>query len=94
MSQASKNNQKEKMTIFALFCGASQGFIYLRHQVWKQKNLSFFPLICDWDNKGEDCVFVKLPTYAISVSLTIELHKNNTDTPSVTNKQYYKIILF
>ena len=84
------------MTIFALFCGASQGFIYLRHQkeVWKQKNMSFFPLICDWDNKGEDCVFVKLPTYAISVSLTIELHKNNTDTPSVTNKQYDKIILF
>ena len=56
--------------------------------------MSFFPLICDWDNKGEDCVFVKLPTYAISVSLTIELHKNNTDTPSVTNKQYDKIILF
>ena len=35
-------------------------------------------------------VFVELPTYAISVSLTIEIHKNNIDTSTVTNKQYYK----
>ena len=38
--------------------------------------------------------FVELLTYAISISLTIEIHKINIDTSKVTNKQYYKIILF
>ena len=33
---------------------------------------------------------MELLTFAISTSLTIEIHKNNTDTSSVTNKQYYK----
>ena len=37
--------------------------------------MSFFALIRYWDGKGEDCVFIKLPTYPISVSLTIEIHK-------------------
>ena len=36
--------------------------------------------------------FVKLPTYAISASLPKEIHKNNTDTFGVTNKQHYKIL--
>ena len=31
-------------------------------------------------------VFVELPTCAISVSLTIEIHKNNIDTSKVTSK--------
>ena len=39
-------------------------------------------------------VFVKLLTYAISASLIIEIHKDNIDTPRVTNEQYYTKILF
>ena len=38
--------------------------------------------------------FVELPTYAFSVSLKIEIYKNNTDTFRVTKKQYYKTIIF
>ena len=30
--------------------------------------MSFSPLIRDWDDKGEDCVFVEIPNNAISVS--------------------------
>ena len=37
-------------------------------------------------------VFVVLPTYVISVALTIEIHKNNINTSNVTNKQHYKIV--
>ena len=36
----------------------------------------------------------ELLTYAISVSLIIEIHKNNIDTFRYTNKQYYKIMFF
>ena len=52
------------------------------------------PFTRDWDNKGSDCVFVELPTHAISVSLTTETNKSNIDTSRGTTKQYYKIILF
>ena len=48
--------------------------------------MSFFPLIPDCDEKGLKTVFVELLTYALSVSLTIEIHKNNIDTSRVTNK--------
>ena len=51
--------------------------------------MSFFPLI-PLGRQGLRLRFVELPTYTISVSLMIEMHKNNTDTFSVTNKQYYK----
>ena len=37
----------------------------------------------------QDCVFGEVPTYAISVSLTIEIHKNNIDISRFTKKQYY-----
>ena len=55
--------------------------------------MSFFPLIL-LRQQGLGLCFVELPTFAISVSLPIEIHKNNTDTFRVTNEQYYKIILF
>ena len=46
--------------------------------------MSFSPLI----PLGQQGLhFVELPAYAISISLTIEIHKNNTD------KQYYKIYI-
>ena len=59
----------------------------------KNKRFFIFPLYSigttrDWLH------FVKLPTYVISISLTTEIHKNNADNFNVTNKQYYKIILF
>ena len=43
-----------------------------------KKIMSFSPLIRDWDDKGEDCVFVEIPNNAISVSWPIETHKNRT----------------
>ena len=55
--------------------------------------MSFPPLIpLGW--QGLRIRFAKLPSYAISVSLTIGIHKNNVETFRVTEKQYYKIILF
>ena len=54
--------------------------------------MSFSPLI----PLGQQMLglrFVELPTSAISVSLTTEAHKNNTDTFRVANKQCYEIIL-
>ena len=60
------------------------GFIFLRHHENK----------ITLGQQGLGQCFVELPTHAISVSLTIETHKDNTDTFRVTNKQYYKIILF
>ena len=50
-----------------------------------------FTLLC---GASERLHFVELPTYTISVSLTIAIPKNNIDTFRVTNKQYFKIILF
>ena len=44
--------------------------------------------------QGLKLCFVKLLTYAISISLTIETHKNNIDIFRVTSKQYYKTMLF
>ena len=46
----------------------------------------------DWDD-WDDYIFVEIPTIAISVSLTIKIHKNVMDTSSVTSKQFYKIVL-
>ena len=50
--------------------------------------ISFYPLTWDWGDKGRNCVSAELPTYAISVFLTIEIHKNCIDTSRVTDKQY------
>ena len=50
--------------------------------------MSFFPLIT-LGQQGLGLRFVELPNYAISVSLTKEIHKNYTDTLRVTHKQYY-----
>ena len=81
--------------IFTLLCGASEKFHLFEapKRSVKIKNLLFSPLIPS-GQQGLGLHFVELPTYAISVSLTIEIHKNNTDTFRVTNKQYYKITLF
>ena len=54
--------------------------------ILSKKIVSFFPLIPDCDEKGSKTVFVELLTYTLSVSLTIEIHKNNIDTSRVTNK--------
>ena len=58
-----------------------------------KKLMSFFSLI-SLGRQGLRLRFVEFPTYIISVPLTIEIHKHNIDTFRVTNKQYYKIILF
>ena len=55
--------------------------------------MSFFLLI-PLRQQGVRQHFAKLPTYAISVSVTTEIQKNNIDTFRDTSKQYYKIILF
>ena len=47
-----------------------------------------------WATSGKTAFCRNLDLCAISVSLTIEIHKNNIDTFRVTNKQYYKTILF
>ena len=58
-----------------------------------KKNYVIFPVI-PLGEQRLGLYFVKLSTYAIFVSPVIEIHKNNTDTFRVTNKEYYKIILF
>ena len=57
------------------------------------ENMWFFPLI-SLGQQGLGLHFVKLPAYAIFISSVLEIHINNTDTFKVTNKQYYKIIVF
>ena len=47
-----------------------------------------------WATSVKTAFCRNLDLCAISVSLTIEIHKNNIDTFRVTNKQYYKTILF
>ena len=47
-----------------------------------------------WATRVKTAFCRNLDLCAISVSLTIEIHKNNIDTFRVTNKQYYKTILF
>ena len=59
-----------------------------KRSVKMKKFMSFFPLIT-LGQQGLGLRFVELPNYAISVSLTKEIHKNYTDTLRVTNKQYY-----
>ena len=55
--------------------------------------MSFSPLT-PLGQQGLRLHFVKLLTYNISIPLTLEIHKNNIDTFKVTNKSYYKKILF
>ena len=50
------------------------------------------PIFLFWQ-RGLRLHFVELLTYTISISLTIEIHKNSIDTFIVTNKKYYQIIL-
>ena len=53
-------------------------FLRLQKEMWKWKMYVISPLIWDWDDKGQDCIFVELPTSDIVVSLKIEIHKNRT----------------
>ena len=52
--------------------------------------MSFYPLVREWGNNSLDWVFAELLSYAISVSLAMVIHKNNTNTPRATTKQYHK----
>ena len=71
-----------------------KGFIFLRQQkeVWK-KIVLFSPFYSSFGKQGLWLYFWQTPTYAISVSLTIKIYKNNIDTSRITNKQCFKIIL-
>ena len=68
---------------FTLLCGASERFYLFeapKRSVKIKKIMSFSPLI-PLGQQGLRLRFVELPTNAISVSLTIKIHKNNL-TPS------------
>ena len=80
--------------ILTLLCGDSEGFHLLEasKRSVRIKSVLFFPII-PLRQQGLRVRFVKLLINTISVSLTIETHKN-IDTFRVTNKQYYKMILF
>ena len=67
---------------------------YMRTVLKRKKIVPFSPLLQIETTRFKTVFFVKLPTYAISVSLAIEIHENNIETSRVTKKQYYKIILF
>ena len=70
-------------------------FISLRHQKkCENKRLMSFSPLFPLGQQGLRLHFAEHLTYAISISSTIETHKNNNDTFRITKKQYYKIILF
>ena len=95
--------KNDKFLFSRLFAVPQKSFIFqafILRKVWgtkkkceNKKTISFSPFFLGWD-QGWNCVFVKLLTYAISIFLTIEMHKSNIDTSRVTNKQHYKTILF
>ena len=69
-----------------LLCGASIMFHYSEapQRGVKIKRLCYFSrLIPDLDDKGLDCVCAKLPTCAISVSLTAKMHKKISPPPEL-----------
>ena len=74
-------NKKWQFLFLHFFVVSQKVFIFLRHrkEVWEQKKYLIFPLIpLGW--QGLRLHFVELSTDTISVSLTIEIHKNNIDT--------------
>ena len=60
--------------------------------MWKKIVLSS-PFYSWFGKQGLWLYFWQTLTYAISVSLTIKIYKNNIDTSRITNKQCFKIIL-
>ena len=69
-----------------LLCGASIMFHHSEapQRGVKIKRLCYFSrLIPDLDDKGLDCVCAKLPTCAISVSLTAKMHKKISPPPEL-----------
>ena len=82
--------KNDKFLFSHFFAVPQKGFVFLRLQRGSVKinNLSFFLLISDWDNK------VKVISLFHFSFLNNEIYENNTDSSRVTNKQYYKIILF
>ena len=76
------------------FVVPQKGFIFwgTKKKNEDKKFMSFFPCI-SFRQQELRLRFVEIPNCTISVSLTIEIHKN-IDNFSVTDKQYYKIILF
>ena len=58
-----------------------------------KKNCVVFPFYSSFGKQGLWLYFWQTPTYAISVSLTIKIYKNNIDTSRINNKQCFKIIL-
>ena len=76
-----------------LWCLRSvSSFRGIKKKCENKRFMLFSPLI-PLRQQGLRVRFVKLLISTISSSLTIETHKN-IDTFRVTNKQYYKIILF
>ena len=68
--------------IFTLHCGASERFHPFeaaKRSVKIEKIMRFFPCI-PLGQQGLGLHFVKLPAYAIFISLLIEIHINSTDT--------------
>ena len=68
-------------------------FLGTERNVRIKKKLSYCPLI-PLGRQGLRLWFARLPTYIISIFLTIEIHKSNIDTFRITNKHYDKIIHF
>ena len=82
--------------IFTLFCRTSETIHLFQapKRSVKNKKLVSFPPLLPLGQQWLRLHFVELPTYAIFISLVIEIHINNTDTFRVTDKQFYKMILF
>ena len=80
--------------IFTLLCGATKTCYLWRDQKELLTKICHFSTLFGIQTTKFKIVFVKLLTYDISASLIIEIHKDNIDTPRVTNEQYYTKILF
>ena len=82
-----------RIFIFTLLCGASERFYLFEapERSLKIKNLCCFPPYSIGTRRVKTALNL---TYAISISLTIEIQESNIETVRVTNKQYYIIILY
>ena len=89
-------NKNDLIFIFTLLCGAPERFHLFEapKRSARIKNLCHFLPLLHWDDKGYDYVLLYSWLILFQFPLTIEIHKNNIDTFRVTNKQFYKIILF
>ena len=70
---------------------ASKSFYIFEAPKWSVKTKRNYPLFQIWKLRvktNDD--FVELTTYTITVYLTREIRKNNSDTCTITNRQYYK----